>query len=183
MLPKERMASIFIQHQQEFMLFIRKLMPFDFPDTSAEDVYQTSVKRALQAHGYDHEPSDQGFKNYAYTVIRSVVYNTYRYHKYRRFTSLDAGGGSSDDPTSIDLPDTALTPLGFVLALEESAVLTAAVTQLTTDEQALLYYKLEIGLSNLEIGQELNRSESAIKSFYFRTLAKLRAILEGKKIS
>lgn len=182
MLPQERMAAVFLQYREELLGFIRKLMPFDFPDTSAEDIYQNSVMRALQAHGYEQETSEQGFKNYAYQVVRSVVYNTFRYHKYRRFSSLDTDGGTRDEPETLEVADSAPNPLMVVLALEENSVLKAAIAQLEPDEQALLYYKMETELSNLEIGQQLKRSESAIKSFYFRTLTKLRKILEGKKI-
>ena len=42
----------------------------------------------------------------------------------------------------------------------------------------MLLYKVNTTLSNLEIGEMMNKSESAIKSLYFRTLAALRRDLE-----
>ena len=51
--------------------------------------------------------------------------------------------------------------------------------QLSAQERRnLLRYKFGTSLSNLEIGEIMNKSESAIKSLYFRTLAALRQDLD-----
>jgi len=63
-------------------------------------------------------------------------------------------------------------------ANEEREALLEAIRRLPSDRQQLLILKLMEGMSNVEIGQVLGRSEGAIKSLYFRTLIALREDLE-----
>jgi RNA polymerase sigma-70 factor (ECF subfamily) len=57
-----------------------------------------------------------------------------------------------------------------------------AIRALPWDRQQLLILKFVDGLSNLEIGKILGRSEGAIKSLYHRTLLSLREELEKRGI-
>ena len=61
---------------------------------------------------------------------------------------------------------------------ENHAALWDAIDRLPEDRRKLLLYKFGSRLSNIEIGELLQKSESAIKSLYFRTLATLRKELE-----
>jgi len=61
---------------------------------------------------------------------------------------------------------------------DEKERLLAAVRRLPEDRQQLLILKFVEGLSNVEIGQIMGRSEGAIKSLYYRTLLSLREMLE-----
>ena len=63
---------------------------------------------------------------------------------------------------------------------EEQAALLEAIDRLPEERRNLLHYKFATSLSNLEIGAMMNKSESAIKSLYFRTLAALRQDLEAR---
>ena len=63
---------------------------------------------------------------------------------------------------------------------EQTHALWAAINRLPKDRRDLLQYKFSSQLSNLEIGELMNKSESAIKSLYFRTLASLRSDLEAR---
>ena len=63
---------------------------------------------------------------------------------------------------------------------EQSTALWSAINRLPSDRRDLLLYKFSSQLSNIEIGELMNKSESAIKSLYFRTLASLRIDLEAK---
>ena len=55
-----------------------------------------------------------------------------------------------------------------------------AIGRLPEERRNLLQYKFGTTLSNLEIGEMMNKSESAIKSLYFRTLSALRQDLEDR---
>ena len=63
---------------------------------------------------------------------------------------------------------------------EKSEALWAAINRLPKERRDLLLYKFSSRLSNLEIGEMMNKSESAIKSLYFRTLGTLRKDLESR---
>ena len=70
------------------------------------------------------------------------------------------------------------TPEEQVEREESHAALWDAIDRLPEDRRNLLLYKFGSRLSNLEIGELLQKSESSIKSLYFRTLATLRKELE-----
>ena len=57
---------------------------------------------------------------------------------------------------------------------QEAACLLRLVQDLPDDKRELVLLKVVHDLSNQEIGAILNRSESAIKSLYHRTLLELR---------
>ena len=62
---------------------------------------------------------------------------------------------------------------------EDHETLWEAIERLPAERRDLLIYKFGNRLSNLEIGDLMNKSEGAIKSLYFRTLAALRKELKG----
>ena len=66
------------------------------------------------------------------------------------------------------------------LQSEEREALLDAIGRLSEERRNLLQYKFGTTLSNLEIGEMMNKSESAIKSLYFRTLSALRQDLESR---
>lgn len=55
-----------------------------------------------------------------------------------------------------------------------------AVRALAPDRQQLIVLKHVEGMTNLEIGQVMGRTEGAIKSLYHRTLVVLREDLAGE---
>ena len=62
----------------------------------------------------------------------------------------------------------------------QQAALWAAIDRLPEERRNLLLLKFGSQMSNVEIGELLDKSESAIKSLYFRTLASLRKDLESR---
>ena len=61
---------------------------------------------------------------------------------------------------------------------EEKDVLLEAVRHLPEERQELLILKFSEGLTNVEIGQVMHRTEGAVKSLYHRTLLALRGELD-----
>ncbi|MCB0010187.1 MAG: sigma-70 family RNA polymerase sigma factor, partial [Anaerolineales bacterium] len=88
----------------------------------------------------------------------------------RRFLSFDdlrLPGRKRNEPETV------------VEELEEHDELWQAIDRLPDDRRNLLLYKFGNHLSNIEIGDLLGKSEGAIKSLYFRTLAALRKDLQS----
>jgi RNA polymerase sigma-70 factor (ECF subfamily) len=104
-----------------------------------------------------------------YRIAHNVVANWYRDQSRRRTVPLDA----APSQVRVDGPER----LAETHA-ERDQVL-AALRRLTPERQQLLILKFIDQMSNAEIGAVLNRSESAIKSLYHRTLEELRADLVG----
>ncbi|MCB0128979.1 MAG: sigma-70 family RNA polymerase sigma factor, partial [Caldilineaceae bacterium] len=110
------------------------------------------------------------FSAWLFRIAHNLVANWHRDHSRRNFLSLDRLWFQSSGDT----------PEETVEEEERHEALWEAINELPDDRRNLLLYKFSSRLSNLEIGEMMNKSESAIKSLYFRTLAALRKELEAK---
>jgi RNA polymerase sigma-70 factor, ECF subfamily len=135
----------------------------------AEDLTARTFFRALsQLHTYE----DRGlpFAAWLFRIAHNLVANWHRDQGRRRFISFD----------DLRLPGRKRTePEEVVERAEEHETLWSAIQRLPAERQDLLIYKFGSRLSNLEIGTVMGKSEGAIKSLYFRTLAALRKDLQS----
>jgi RNA polymerase sigma-70 factor (ECF subfamily) len=135
----------------------------------AEDLTARTFHRALDALD-KYEERGLPFAAWLFRIAHNLVANWHRDRSRRRFLSLDriwshrtVGG----DPES------------ELEKKETNDALWQAINGLTGERRDLLIYKFSGRLSNSEIGDLMNRSESAVKSLYFRTLSALRKELEA----
>ncbi|HAJ36218.1 MAG TPA: hypothetical protein DCL15_11040 [Chloroflexi bacterium] len=135
-----------------------------------EDLTARTFYRALEKLN-TYEDRGLPFSAWLFRIAHNLVANWHRDHSRRQVFSLDKlWWRSSDEPS----PDQA------VETNAERTELWDAINRLPEERRNLLLYKLNTTLSNLEIGELMNKSESAIKSLYFRTLAALRKDLEER---
>lgn len=135
-----------------------------------EDLTARTFYRALsKLHTYE----DRGymFSAWLFRIAHNLVANWHRDHSRRSFLSLDRIWHPSPDNES---------PEHLVEQTERYKALWSAINGLPEERRNLLIYKFGSRLSNVEIGELMDKSESAIKSLYFRTLAALRKELESK---
>ncbi len=136
----------------------------------AEDLTARTFYRALDKLD-TYEDRGLPFSAWLFRIAHNLTANWHRDHSQRSFLSLDRllSHGTDKD-----------TPEEQVTQQEEKEALLAAIDRLPEERRNLLHYKFGTSLSNLEIGEMMNKSESAIKSLYFRTLAALRQDLEDR---
>jgi RNA polymerase sigma-70 factor (ECF subfamily) len=111
------------------------------------------------------------FAAWLYRIAHNLVAN---YHRSRRRWKT----GSLEDQELLGKPGDAPEPVAE--AGERHRALWAAIRRQPEERQRLLILKFADCLSNDEIGQLMGRTESSIKSLYFRTLKALRADLEAR---
>lgn len=135
----------------------------------AEDLTARTFHRAL--HALEHyEERGLPFAAWLFRIAHNLVANWHRDRSRRRFLSLDriwSQRSEQDDPE------------GELERKESHDALWEAINRLPADRRDLLLYKFSGRMSNVEIGGALKKSESAVKSLYFRTLAALRKDLEA----
>lgn len=136
----------------------------------AEDLTARTFYRALD-HLDRYEDRGAPFAAWLFRIAHNLIANWYRERSRRRFLSLDNLWGYSRGG---DSPEQQLEQS------ETHAALWSAINRLPEERRKLLQFKFGEQMSNLEIGALLNKSESAIKSLYFRTLAALRQDLEAR---
>lgn len=136
----------------------------------AEDLTARTFHRALDNLN-SYEDRGVPFAAWLFRIAHNLVANWHRDRGKRRMLSLDRLWWHSHDAAS---------PQEQVEQQEEEAELWDAINRLPEERRNLLLYKFGTSLSNLEIGRLMNKSEGAVKSLYFRTLAGLRKDLEAR---
>jgi RNA polymerase sigma-70 factor (ECF subfamily) len=136
----------------------------------AEDLTARTFYRALDSLD-SYEDRGAPFSAWLFRIAHNLVANWHRDHSRRRFLSLDRLWFHSQEDDS---------PQHKLEQEETNAALWSAINRLPEERRNLLLYKFGSQLSNLEIGDLMNKSESAVKSLYFRTLAALRKDLEAR---
>jgi len=137
----------------------------------AEDLTARTFHRAL-GHIDSYRQKGAPFSAWLYRIAHNLMANWHRDRQRHPVVSIE---------------DTVLTarceeePPSITEALEEKQLLLETVRCLSPERQQLLTLKFVEGLSNIEIGQIMGRSEGAIKSLYFRTLISLRQMLEANE--
>ena len=136
----------------------------------AEDLTALTFYRALSKLN-SYEDRGLPFSAWLFRIAHNLVANWHRDRSRRRFSSLDRLWSQSNGRH---------TPEQEIEQAEKHNALWDAINRLPTDRKDLLLYKFSNRLSNVEIGELMDKSESAIKSLYFRTLAALRTDLESR---
>ena len=130
----------------------------------AEDLCSRVFVRALK-HIERYEDRGYPFSAWLYRIAHNLVVNWYR---------------DRDRTDEISLTDHYPPPVmdgsveGKIETRDERDQLMKVIEKLPEDRQELLILKHVEGLTNLEIGEIMDRTEGAIKALYHRTLESLR---------
>jgi RNA polymerase sigma-70 factor, ECF subfamily len=135
----------------------------------AEDLTARTFYRALDRFD-TYEDRGLPFSAWLFRIAHNLVANWYRERHRRPLLSLDRLWTHSESQAS---------PEHQVEQEERQAALWAAINRLPEERRNLLLLKFGSQMSNVEIGDLLRKSESAVKSLYFRTLATLRKDMEA----
>lgn len=138
----------------------------------AEDLTARVFYRAL-AHLPDFNQTGAPFIAWLYRIAHNLVANWHRDNSRHPEVPLDL---------YLHAPVQEGAPHTHAERAEAESKLLEALRALPDDRQELVLLKFVDGLSNLEIGKLLGRSEGAIKSLYHRTLLTLREEMEKRGI-
>jgi RNA polymerase sigma-70 factor, ECF subfamily len=144
-----------------------------FRTGNAADAEDLTARTYHQALNNIHRYLDQGvpFIAWLYRIAHNLVANYHRSHSRWKTSSLDElelVARPADNPERAAETD------------ERKQALWSAIRRQPEDRQKLLILKFAERMSNEEIGQLMGRTESSIKSLYFRTLKALKADLEAR---
>ncbi len=132
---------------------------------AAQDIAQEvfpAVWRGMPSFRYEHEGS---FPGWIFRIARNVVASHLR----------RAGARARAEDRLGEAPDEALDVEGATLARR---VLVDALCRLPEAQREVLVLRFYVGLRLREVAQALGKSESAVTSLQFRSLAALRRVLE-----
>ncbi len=140
----------------------------------AEDLTAKVFQRAM-SHISTYVERGLPFQAWLYRIAHNLVANWHRDQGRRKIIALDDFVAHS---LQSEAPDRRTEEQ------EEQKQLMEAVRRLPEERQQLLLLKFIEQLSNVEIGEIMDRTEGAVKSLYHRTLLALREDLQrGEDIS
>ncbi len=140
---------------------------------NSHDAEDLTARTFHQALGSIRRYVDQGlpFAAWLYRIAHNLVANYHRaasHWKFASFDDVEVGAKQAESPDRV------------AEATEKRQALWSAIRRQPEERQQLLLLKFTDRLSNDEIGRIMGRTESSIKSLYFRTLRSLRADLEAR---
>ena len=130
----------------------------------AEDLTARIFYRALDRLDR-YEDRGLPFGAWLFRIAHNLVANWHRDQGRRSFVPID---GMVFPAERRDEPETTAE------RREGEEALWAAIERLPEERRLLLFHKFGDQLTNIEIGELMQKSEGAIKSLYFRTLTALR---------
>ena len=152
--------------------YVRKIYNYIFYRTGnvndAEDLTAKVFHRAFR-HIESYNQRGIPFSAWLYRIAHNLVANWYRDRSRKKEVALDDQLPSS---FHFDFPEFALEKS------QESEKMIKGLRKLPPERQQLIILKFVEGLSNVEIGLIMRKSEGAIKSLYHRTLESLRKEIE-----
>jgi RNA polymerase sigma-70 factor (ECF subfamily) len=133
--------------------------------TTAEDLTADTFERVWRnRHRYD--PEQASFSTWLFTIARNLIIDQQRRNSQRTFAAL----GELDRQQSGGKP----SPEKQVEQAEQLSRLQMLVQTLPDHEQELLVLKFGVGMTNQQIGEVLQKSETAVGSAIYRVMQKLR---------
>jgi RNA polymerase sigma factor (sigma-70 family) len=139
---------------------------------TADDLTAEVFERVLVNLGR-YRPERAPFAAWLFAIARNAVNDHLRAQRRRRWLSLEALHGRAGSQPPVE---------ASVIEEETRAQLLAAVARLGGRERDLIALKFAAGLSNRRIAQLTGLSESNVGVILYRTVRRLRAVLNDEEI-
>jgi RNA polymerase sigma-70 factor (ECF subfamily) len=155
-------ANEFAARYREYLPRVLNFVRLRVPDeAAAQDLTAATFEQAFRK--IDQLRSPEAFGGWLFRIARNEIGQYYR--RRRPQASLDA---------LLELPDRGETPHQAAARREELATVLAAIAELSSREQEIVALKFAAGLSNREIAQAMNLSDSNVGVILFRAIRKVR---------
>ena len=150
---------------EQFMPRVYRYISFRISDeNTAQDLTSSVFEKALTKFG-SFDPQKASFSTWIFTIARNTVIDHYRVYKKHE-----------DVVTNVETKTTAQypSPEDEAIKAENTKRLRIFLSRLNKREQEAIILKYSNGMSNREIGDVLNLTETNVGSILCRTIRKLR---------
>jgi len=149
---------------------------------SRSDIVQSVCREVLEHAERFRHPSQEAFKRWLYATVLRKVQNRQRFWTAER---RDAGRviqpmQKTDDSEAglLECYRTFTTPSQFAIASEEVERIEAAFDQMPAEYRQVITLAHIVGMSRAEIGEEMGKSEGAVRVLLHRALVRASEILD-----
>ena len=161
----ENSRDAFAELYEQYMPKVYRYINFRIRDEdTSQDLTSTVFQKALSKFS-GFNPHKASFSTWIFTITRNTVIDYYRVHKKHEH---------SEPWTSEYTPAESPSPEEEVIRTEYTQKLRDFLSRLKKREQDVIILKYSNGMSNREIAEALNLTESNVGSILCRTIRRLR---------
>ena len=161
----EETSEAYAALYEQFMPKVYRYISFRITDENmAQDLTSIVFEKALTKFG-SYNPQKASFSTWIFTIARNTIIDHYRVYGKHEDVVPDV-----EAKTNAQYP----SPEDEAIKEENTRKLRQFVSHLNKREQEAIVLKYSNGMSNREIGEVLNLTESNVGSILCRTIRKLR---------
>lgn len=157
--------------------------PFLRAREESTDLVQSICLRILRTADRFEHGDETAFRRWLFATALRTVQNKHRFHlAAKRDGGLQSPSapGSRDGRDLLDLYASFCTPSQVLVAREEVRRIEAAFDELSPEQREVILLARVLGLSRASIGEQMGRSEGAVRMLLSRALARLTEILADR---
>lgn len=143
---------------------------------SASDLVQSVCREVLTHQERFRHPSDNAFKSWLFLTAERKIANRLAYWAAEKRGGVEELREPNVDAL-FDAYKSVSSPSRRVAREEEIRRVEAAFDQLTPEHREVVALAHFVGLSRKEIGEQMGKSEEAVRALLFRAMARLSTLL------
>ncbi len=174
------MDSLLERHLPGLRAYIRLRLGRPIRDRESScDLVQSVARDVLEHADRFQHGGEAGFKQWLYkTAQRKIAKKATYWQAEKRDARREVGGhGSNHDEDLLGCYRTICTPSRHAVAREELQTVEEAFDKLPDDYREVILQARVMGFSRAEIGEQMGRSEGAVRILLSRALAQFTAVL------
>lgn len=178
---EQALATLLSRHLPAVRAFVRAHMgPQLRAHESSSDLVQSVCRELLTHQERFQYPGEQQFLAWLYTTARRKISNRVRdLGRDKRDARREIGGLAESAMAELGAAYARVSsPSGRALRAEEIARLEAAIDQLPDEQREVVTLAHLAGLSRAEIGEQMGKTEEAVRALLHRAKARLAILLE-----
>jgi RNA polymerase sigma-70 factor (ECF subfamily) len=179
---EQALATLLSRHLPAVRAFVRAHMgPQLRAHESSSDLVQSVCRELLTHQERFQYPGEQQFLAWLYTTARRKISNRVRdLGRDKRDARREIGGLAESAMAELGAAYARVSsPSGRALRAEEIARLEAAIDRLPEEQREVVTLAHLAGLSRAEIGEQMGKTEEAVRALLHRAKARLAILLEG----
>lgn len=169
-------AALLARHVAELRSFVRSRMPGQLRRyEQSSDLVQSVCREALASRARFEYRSEPEFRAWLWVTALNKLRDRLRFVTAEKRDAAREVHDLADD--SDHMAAHGRSPSGEAAATEQVALLQSAFAGLAPDQRLVLELSHLQGMSHAAIGERIGRTETAVRSLVFRSLARLSTLL------
>lgn len=173
--------TLLAQHLPALRAFVRlKAGAMLLAKESCSDLAQSVCRDILENAARFQFDGEDGFRRWLYTTALRKIADRHEYWLAAKRDAIRDAAAPDDDEELAAHCRAFYTPSEHAIAREDLQRVEAALARLSDEQRDVVLMAKLLGLSRAEIGEQLGKSEGAVRNILYRALAELAEVLGGE---